>query len=191
VPTHRFTELAELAAEQHGLFTLKDARAVGYEPNTIAQMARRGRLDRVSQGVYRITFLPPGPLSSYMQAALWPTGARGVLGHATALELWDVSDINPGKIHIVIPRAYRPQRSAPTAYVIHREDLAAEDVTQIEGVPVVSLDRAIRQCAADHIGPDLLEQAVRTGRARGLLTAAQAGRLVSDLRLQNVGATRG
>jgi predicted transcriptional regulator of viral defense system len=31
---------------------LDDSRAVGYADNTIAQMARRGRIDRVSQGVY-------------------------------------------------------------------------------------------------------------------------------------------
>ena len=47
VPTDRFVELAEIAVDQHGLLTLEDARAVGYADNTIAQMARRGRLRRV------------------------------------------------------------------------------------------------------------------------------------------------
>jgi predicted transcriptional regulator of viral defense system len=43
MPTDRFAGLAEVAADQHGLFTLDDARAIGYAENTIAQMARRGR----------------------------------------------------------------------------------------------------------------------------------------------------
>jgi len=38
VPTDRFTELAEVAADQHGYFELADSRAVGYADNTIAQM---------------------------------------------------------------------------------------------------------------------------------------------------------
>jgi predicted transcriptional regulator of viral defense system len=190
MPTDRFAELAQVAADQHGLFTLEDARAVGYADNTVAQMARRGRLDRVSQGVYRIAFLPPGPLGSYMQAALWPQGVRGVLSHATALDLWDVSDVNPAKIHITVPRTHRPQRTVPAAYVIHREDLDDDDVTVIEGIPVVTLERAVHQCAADHLGADLLEQAVRAGRTRGLLTAAQADALTRDLGLDRIAAQR-
>lgn len=190
MPTDRFAELAEVAADQHGFFTLADARAVGYADNTVAQMARRGRLERVSQGVYRIPFLPPGPLAGYMEAALWPVGVRGVLSHATALNLWDVSDVNPGKIHITVPKEHRPQRQVPKAYVVHRGDLSDADVTFIEGVPVVTLEQAIRECAADHLGLDLIEQAVRRGREKGLLSAAAADRLTHDLDLGRVPAGR-
>lgn len=190
VPTDRFAELAELAADQYGLFTLQDARSVGYEANSVAQMARRGRLQRVSQGVYRIAFLPAGALGSYMEAALWPVGVKGVLSHATALDLWDVSDINPSKIHITVPCAHRPQRQAPNGYIVHREDLPEQDIAAIEGIPVVTLTRAIEQCAAAHIGLDLLEQAVRTGRAHGLLAIEQAETLTRELRLDRVAPTR-
>jgi predicted transcriptional regulator of viral defense system len=190
MPTDRFAELAELAADQYGLFTLKDAHGVGYAQNTIAQMARRGRLERVSQGVYRIAFLPAGALGSYMEAALWPVGAKGVLSHDTALDLWDVCDVNPSEVHISVPRAHRTQRQVPNGYVIHREDLPEKDIAAIEGIPVVTLALAVEQCAADHLGPDLLEQAVRTGRAHGLLAAEQAEALRRELGLDRVAATR-
>ncbi len=190
MPTDRFTELAEVAADQYGLFTVKDARAVGYGENTIAQMARRGRLERVSQGVYRIPFLPPGRLGAYLEAALWPVGVTGVLSHASALDLWEVSDINPAKLHITVPRAHRPQRAVPEAYVIHREDLAAGEVDAIKGVPVVTLARAIRECARDALALDLLEQAVRAGRARGLLDRRQTVQLRRELGLDRIAAQR-
>ena len=190
MPTDRFNDLVELAAEQFGLITLADTRAVGYRDSSVAQMARRGRLERVSQGVYRIPFMPGGRLGPYMEAALWPVGMRGVLSHETALELWEVSDVNPAKIHITVPRAHRPQREVPASYLVHREDLAAADVTEIEGVPVVTLERAIRECAADHLGLDLLDQAVRNGRGRGLLTAKQVAALTSDLGLDRIVAQR-
>lgn len=190
MPTDRFAELAEVAADQHGLFTLEDARAVGYADNTVAQMARRGRLERVSQGVYRIAFLPAGPLGSYMAAALWPVGVRGVLSHDTALDLWGVSDVSPTKIHVTVPRAHRPQRTVPAGYVIHREDVAGDAVDAIEGVPVVTLARAICECAADHLAPDLLEQAVRGGIERGLLEREQAAALGRELGLDRIAASR-
>jgi predicted transcriptional regulator of viral defense system len=190
VPTDRFAELAEIAVDQHGLFGLADARAVGYADNTIAQMARRGRLERVSQGVYRIPFLSPGRLGAYMAAALWPVSVRGVLSRHTALDLWEVGDVNPEKIHITVPRAHRPQRHVPTAYIIHREDLSDAEVTAIEGVPVVTLERAVRECAKAHLAPDLLEQAVRHGRERGLLGAEQAVALIGELGLDRVAVER-
>ena len=169
---------------------MEDARGVGYAANSVAQMARRGRLERVSQGVYRIAFLPAGALGSYMEAALWPVGVKGVLSHATALDLWDVSDINPSKVHITVPRAHRSGREVPSGYVIHREDLPEEDIAAIEGIPVVTLARAREQCAAAHIGLDLLEQPVRTGHAHGLLNAAQAEALTRELDLDRVAPTR-
>jgi predicted transcriptional regulator of viral defense system len=114
----------------------------------------------------------------------------GVLSHATALDLWDVSDINPSKVHITVPRAHRTQRQVPNGYVIHREDLPEEDIAAIEGIPVVTLALAVEQCAAAHIGLDLLEQAVRTGRAHGLLSPAQVQVLTRELGLDRVAPTR-
>jgi predicted transcriptional regulator of viral defense system len=183
----RFVDLAELAADQFGLVTLQDALQVGYDPKTIVKLAERGQLERVSKGVYRVPFLPGGTMQTYLAAALWPQGTAGVLSHATALDLWDVSDVNPTKIHITVPRAHRPQRMVPKAYVIHRKDLDPIEVTAIEGVPVVTLARAIRECASDHLGTDLLEQAVRHGRSRGLLSAGEHKRLIADLGLERVG----
>lgn len=190
MPTERFNALAELAAEQFGLVTLADTRAVGYRDSSVAQMARRGRLERVSQGVYRVPFMRGGRLGPYMEAALWPIGAWGVLSHETALDLWEVSDVNPAKIHITVPSAHRTQREVPASYTVHRGDLNAAEVSQIEGVPVVTLERAIRDCSADRLGLDLIEQAVRNGRARGLLTAEQAAALTSDFGLDRVAAQR-
>ncbi len=186
MPTRRFTELAELAADQFGLVTLADAKDVGYDPNTVAKLATRGQLERLSRGVYRVPFLAGGEMAAYMAAALWPQGARGVLTHETALDLWDVSDVNPTKLHITVPKDHRPQRSIPKGYVIHREDLDPAEVSAIAGVPVVKLAHAIRQAAAEHVGRDLLEQATRHGRERGLLSATEQEQLVKDLDLDHL-----
>lgn len=188
MPTSRFIDLAETAAERFGLVTVADACAAGYEPKSLAKLAQRGQLERVSRGVYRVPFLPGGALQAYLAAALWPQGARGVLSHETALELWDVSDVNPAKIHVTVPAAHRAQREIPAAYVIHREDLDAAEVTAVEGVPVVRLARALRECARAHVGGDLLEQAARNGRARGLLSAAEHEALTRELGLEAAGA---
>jgi predicted transcriptional regulator of viral defense system len=134
MPTARFRELTEIAVDRQGLIRTADAAEIGYAAGTLDTMARRGQLERVAQGVYRVPFLGTGPLSTYMAAALWPRGVQGVLTHETALDLWDVCDINPGKIHITVPRRHRPQRTIPGGYVIHREDLDPKDITAIEAL---------------------------------------------------------
>jgi predicted transcriptional regulator of viral defense system len=186
MPTDRFSELAETAADQFGLVTVADARGVGYRAKTLSKLARRGQLERVSRGVYRLPFLPGGEMQAYMAAALWPLGVQGVLSHDTALDLWDVSDVNPAKIHIIVPREHRPQREIPKMYVVHREHLDPAQVTAIEGIPVVKLAVALRQCARAHLGADLLEQAARHGRARGLLSAQEHQALIRELGLERV-----
>jgi predicted transcriptional regulator of viral defense system len=190
MPTARFRELTEIAADRQGLVRTEDAAEIGYAAGTLDTMARRGQLERVAQGVYRVPFVGVRALGTYMAAALWPRGVQGVLTHETALDLWDVCDINPSKIHITVPRHHRPQRKIPGGYVIHREDLDPKDITAIEGVPVTTLDRALRQCAEAHVGRDLLEQAVRHGRERGLLRRRQAQQLIEDLHLEHVGRPR-
>jgi predicted transcriptional regulator of viral defense system len=190
MPTRRFRELTEIALDRQGLVRTEDAAEIGYAAGTLDTMARRGQLERVAHGVYRVPFIGVRALSTYMAAALWPRGVQGVLTHDTALDLWDVCDINPSKTHITVPRHHRPQRQIPAGYVIHREDLDPKDITAIEGVPVVTLETAIRQCAAAHVGRDLLEQAVRHGRERGLLRRQQAQQLIDDLDLGRVGKPR-
>lgn len=60
-------------------------------------------------------------------------------------------------------------------------------MSAIAGVPVVKLARAIHQAATEHVGRDLLEQATRHGRERGLLSAAEHEQLVRDLDLKHIG----
>jgi predicted transcriptional regulator of viral defense system len=95
--------------------------------------------------------------------------------------------VNPAKLHITVPKDHRPQQRIPKGYVIHREDLDPAEVSAIAGVPVVKLARAIRQCADLHLGRGLIEQAVRHGRGRRLLTGEEQKRLARELELERLG----
>lgn len=181
MPGARYKELAELAAEQYGFLTQEDAQQLGVPADTLVKMARRGQLYRVATGVYRMPLIPRTPLDAYMQATLWPRGVRAVISHETALDLYELSDVNPAKIHITVPRRHRPRRNVPARYVIHHEDLDPVDVTLHEGIPIVTPERAIRQCQAAHLGPALIAQAIDDGQRQGLLTRAVADQLRQEL----------
>jgi predicted transcriptional regulator of viral defense system len=184
MPGGAYTRITEIAADHHGYVTQQDARLAGIGAATLARMSQRGTLERTSQGVYRVPLIPPGPLDQYMEATLWPRGAHGVLSHQTALELHGLSDVNPAKIHLTVPRAHRIQRAVPDLYVIHRADLDAADMTAHKGIAIVTPARAVRECHAAGLGPALLEQAIEDGRRRGLFTARQAARLRRETGLE-------
>lgn len=186
VPGAAYNRIAEIAADQHGYVTQDDARRIGVAAGTLARMGERGALERTSQGVYRVPLIPAGPLDQYMEATLWPRGVRGVLSHETALELHGLSDVNPARIHVTVPRAHRVQRAVPRLYVLHRADLDVDDLTEHEGIPIVTPTRAVRECHAAGLGPALVEQAIADGRRRGIFTTRQAARLRRETGLNPV-----
>ena len=177
-----FTELAEVANEQYGFLTPEDARELDIDPINLVRMFQRGHLERRATGVYRMRLTPPSPLDAYMEATLWPgRGVRGVLSDETALELYGLSDVNPAKIDVTVPRAHRIRRKVPSAYRIHHEDLPEGDVTSFEGIPIVTPARAIRQAHASHVGPALVGQAIDQGERNGRLTRREAAELRREL----------
>lgn len=176
-----FATVHEIALDQFGYFTTEQAREAGVNPHAVLMMCRRGTIKRVAQGLYRNPLVPASPLGPYMAASLWPQGVRGVLSHQTALELLGLSDTDPGKIHLTLPTTFRIRRATPGQYVVHHADLALSDVTAVEGIPVTTAARAIRDCHADHISPALLRQAIEDGLENGRLSRRDAAALRQEL----------
>jgi predicted transcriptional regulator of viral defense system len=144
-------------------------------------MAERGQLERRGNALYRFPLAPPGPLDAYMEAVLWPRGAEGVISHESALELYGLSDVHPRRIHVAVPRGYRVRRQVPTAYRLHHEDLDPRDVGRLEGIPIVTPERAIRQAYEAKLGPALIAQAIDHGERNGRITGRQAKRLRAEI----------
>lgn len=172
MPGRWYTELFELAADQHGYITTDDARDLGGVTQVLIDMHRHGHLDRVAHGLYRFRSFPAGPLDELMQATLWPR-KLGVISHDSGLDLWDLCDVNPAKIHVTVPKAARIRRAASPTYEVHVRDLDAAEVTRFEGIPVVSPAKAILDGMERHLDGRLINQAIDTARRRGLITAEQ------------------
>jgi predicted transcriptional regulator of viral defense system len=183
MPGRIYTELADLANDNHGFITPGDARKVGVDPTNLVRMAERGQLERRGNALYRFPLVSPGPLDPYMEAALWPRGTDGVISHESALELYELSDVHPRRIHITVPRAHRIRRQIPAAYRIHHEDLDPGDVNRFQGVPIVTPEHAIRQAQRAGLGRALISQAVDHGERNGRLTGRRAKLLRSEMSL--------
>jgi predicted transcriptional regulator of viral defense system len=177
MPGRVYNTLHELAVDQHGYVTTRDARELGVVPQRLHLRADRGVLHRVARGLFRFPDVPAGALDQYAEATLWPLECRGVLSHAAALDLHALCDVNPSRIDITVPRGFRTTREPPAVLRLHREDLPDNAITWHEGLPIVTVYRAIEGSIEQGLGWNLIEQAVDTARRTGRLTAVQADTL--------------
>jgi predicted transcriptional regulator of viral defense system len=179
------TLLYDLAESQSGYFTATQARSAGLHQVRLVQLERTEDIERVSRGVYRLSRYPASPLGQYMEAALWPQvrrpGAHGTVSHESALAMYGLSDVSPNKVHITLPTTLRIRRAPPAYLALHYADLEPQDTQQIEGIPVTTAERAIRDVHASHIGRALVEQAITDGQRTGHLSFDEAKRLKREL----------
>lgn len=167
MPKSLHQQIYDIAEQRFGYVTTAQAVTAEMRPNALVLMARRGVLERVSRGVYRLVSYPSGPLDEYMEAVLWPQGGtQGVISHASSLVFHGLSDVSPAKMHVTLPLSYRVRRSTPRHLVIHYDPLLPEDVTKVNGIPVTTPMRTIRDAIADHLSPALIRQAIADGRRR-------------------------
>ncbi|MCU1461668.1 MAG: hypothetical protein JWO37_1743 [Acidimicrobiales bacterium] len=168
MPGRWYTKMFEVAAGQNGYITTDDARDVGGSAQVLVDMHRHGQVDRVDRGLYRFRALPVGPLDELMQATLWPR-RLGVISHDSALDLWDLCDVNPARIHVSVPKTARIRRTALPPYEVHVRDLDPANITRFEGIAVVTPLRAILDGTERHLDGRLIDQAVDAARRRGLV----------------------
>lgn len=177
--------ILEIAEDQLGYFTAAQARMAGVKPVTLVKMAQRGTVKRVSWGVYRLPNFPTSPYSQFMAASLWPQarriGFQGVISHASALSLYELSDVSPPQVHITLAKATRLNRVVPAYLVVHRADLPPSDVRQVHGLPVTTPERSIRDCHATKMGASIVRTAIDDAEREGWLKPLQAAKLKNEL----------
>ena len=179
MPRTRMDELYTLAEEHEGLFTSKEARDLGIQDSVLARLAQRGRLERMSRGVYRIAHFPVDRLAQYREAVLWAQAnhhgpERIALSHETAMLIYGISDLNPSRVHLTVPKSARFRRERPDWIAIHQGDLTDKEVGQHEGIPVTTVSRSILDVLSTTHRTDVVQEAIKQALREGLLNSVEA-----------------
>jgi very-short-patch-repair endonuclease len=122
-----------VARAQAGVVSRRQLTMAGVSPAAVGRMVAAGELDRLAHGLY----LARGAPLTY-RAQLWAAvlATDGLLGFATAAELWGVSDEHPDRIHVVVP--HRRRLLAPLPIALHRTPVPAHEVGERGGLPVTA-----------------------------------------------------
>jgi predicted transcriptional regulator of viral defense system len=179
MPRTRMDELYILAEENEGFFTSKEARDLGIQDSVLARLAQRGRLERMSRGVYRVAHFPTDRLAQYREAVLWAQAnhhgpERIALSHETAMLIYGISDLNPSRVHLTVPKSARFRRERPDWITIHQADLTDKEVGQHEGIPVTTVARSILDVLSTTRRTDVVREAIKQALREGLLNSVEA-----------------
>lgn len=169
-------ELSLIAGENDGFVLTEDAVNRGVSASWLSILGRDGRLDRVSHGLYRIPGWPTTRFTAYRQAVLW-AGRRAVIAGETALDVWELCDVNPRKIDLLADPGYRPRKAGGERYRISPRRFDEDDVGDCHGVRVLSPQAAIKDAIRKGVQGKLIVQAIETAQAQEYLTRREAARL--------------
>lgn len=170
--------LFEIAQQQQGFFTTKQAKAAGFAENTHPYHVHAGNWVREHRGIYRLTLFPTADRPDLVLWALWSRNrdeeVEGVYSHETALSLYDLSDLNPAKLHMTVPTDFRRNSEIPGILVLHYADLPESDVQNAQGFrftrPLRTIFDLIDAGTAER---RFIMQALTQGVDRGLITRRQ------------------
>ena len=173
--------LRAIALDQHGLVTSRQAETAGINPVELVKLTARDRLERAARGVYRVPQVPGSRWDNWALAVLWTGVPEACLSHETALAAWDISDINPSRIHLAVPKATRLRRAGGEHYVIHRADLAPRQRTWFEQIPITDVPTTIADCIAWGVPTYLIRQALEQAQGTSMLLPSEQANLTKQL----------
>jgi len=156
--------LYEIAENQAGYFTASQARRVGFSWERLSSNTKTGLFLRVARGVYRLSRFPRSAYEDLAVAWL-RTGQKAVISHESALSLYDLTDVLPSEIHVIVPETASRRR---TGIRQHTNQLASDDITHREGLPVTTVARTIADVATSGLAQEHVQQAIQEALQRGL-----------------------
>lgn len=162
-----FNHLYDIAENQAGYFTAKQAHEAGFSWERLSYYTTTGRFIRVERGIYRLVQFPGSPNEDLFIAWL-RTGPDSVISHESALYLYKLSDLLPGEIHIIIPRTGSRRRKDIR---LHTNRIRPGEVTRREGLPVTTTARTIIDVAVSGLAEEHIRQAVREALRQGLASS--------------------
>lgn len=159
-------KLYAIAEQQAGYFTAAQALKAGFSRRLLTYYVTRHHFQRIRSGIYRLVQFPASPHEDLFVAWL-ATGPNSVISHESALALYELSDVLPREIHVIIPRTASRRRNG---FRLHTNQLRSSDITNYAGLPVTTAARTIAHVASSGLGDDLIIQAIRESLDRGLIS---------------------
>jgi hypothetical protein len=161
--------LSQVAEDQWGLLTRRQAELAGVSRATLQRLASEGVLERVAQGVYHLSGAPMPDQAALRAAWLqlapgvpaWKRIAQqGVVSHRSAAALYGLSDLPADRHEFTLP-VRRQTRRADTR--LHQRRLDPGEWVILHGLPVTRPSRIAADLLDDKEDADAVARVVADG----------------------------
>ncbi len=99
---------------------------------------------------------------------------QGVWSHDTALDIHELSDVMPSKMHMTVPRNFRRRIEMPKLLFLHYANLGQSEIEERQGYRVTTPYRTIIDIVeAKTIADNFIIQTVNQALKRGLVTVEE------------------
>ena len=169
------SQLFEIADRQQGYFTNAQAELCGFSRTNFHRYISNGEWVKEDRGIYRLARYPITNRPELVLWNLWSRNksgaAQGVWSHETALDIYELSDVMPVKMHMTVPKKFRKRAVMPKVLVLHFEDLLKEDIRVQQGYMVTSpLKTLIDVVKSNRLSDDLASQALHDALRKGIVS---------------------
>ncbi len=112
---------------------------------------------------------------------------QGVWSHETALDIYELSDNMPSKMHMTIPTSFRKRSPIPSQLVLHYANLKEQEIRTQQGYLITTPLRTLVDVTEEGtLSYDLLLQAVTEALERGIVTRKEIDSLPKDSKLRQM-----
>lgn len=166
--------LYQVALLQGGYFTAFQARNAGIKPENHTYHVKSKNWIREWRGIYRFSQYPPQEDAQYSLWGVWSMNHKGQIqgtySHETALSLYDLSDLQPTKLHITVPRNFRRHSKIPNILQLHYSTFSAAECEERSGYLITKPFRTIVDCIrTGTISNEFILQAIHQSLQKGYL----------------------
>jgi predicted transcriptional regulator of viral defense system len=182
--------LFEIADRQGGYFTSQQAESCGFSRSNFHFKLQSGEWLREQRGIYR---LAQYPVSDRPELALWSLWSRdktghpqGVWSHETALDIHELGDVMPSKMHMSVPMRFRKRIEIPKILRLHFIDLIEADIETRQGFRVTTPLRTLLDVIEEGVvSQEHLVKAIQDAIQRGLISHRQLIQTPQLLKFKN------
>ena len=167
-------ELFAVADRQQGLFTSKQAEECGYYRSHFYRFLESGEWVKETRGIYRLARYPIQNRPELVLWSLWSQNkqgeSQGVWSHETALDIYELSDVMPSKMHMTVPVNFRRRIEIPKVLCLHYANLEIPDVETRQVYKVTTpLRTLIDIINVETVADNFIAQALHEALERGLV----------------------
>lgn len=167
-------QLFLVADRQQGYFTSKQAEECGYHRAHFNRFLESGEWVKELRGIYRLGRYPIQDRSELVLWTLWSRNKQGdpqgVWSHETALDIHELSDVMPAKMHMTVPPDFRRRSEIPKVLSLHRGNLKKSDIEERQGYKVTTPLRTLVDITqAGTVADNFILQTVHQATQRGII----------------------